>query len=240
MKTVRKKNGITEAAALHLKEKVHEFVELPQLLMFSGGSSFKVLEEVKGIHFSPLTVMTVLDERYTFNKKESNFANLMHTDFAQDAVRQGVHFIDPRADRGDSLEDTAARFEVALRRWRAQYPNGKVLITQGVSEDGHTAGILPCPGKSKMFSSLFEETSKWVVGYRADPHTYLKLNERLTVTFPFLKQEVDMALVYMVGESKKAALEALLSESGNVCESPARVLHEMRDVTLFTDIDAAT
>jgi len=43
-------------------------------------------------------------------------------------------------------------------------------------------------------------------------------------------------VVFMVGEEKRNALERVLAEEGMLAETPARIVREMRDATIFTDI----
>jgi len=46
---------------------------------------------------------------------------------------------------------------------------------------------------------------------------------------------VDHAVVYVVGEEKRATFERVLAENGALAETPARIIREMKDVRLFTD-----
>jgi 6-phosphogluconolactonase/glucosamine-6-phosphate isomerase/deaminase len=50
----------------------------------------------------------------------------------------------------------------------------------------------------------------------------------------FLKS-IDHVVMYVVGGSKKTALDAALLEKGKLNIYPARIIHEMRDVWLYTD-----
>lgn len=183
--------------------------DVPILLMVSGGSSISLLDNIK---LADNITLTVLDERY---EDESNFAQVSHLT---------NRLIDPGAVGGESLEETATRFENNIKEWRENNPSGKIIITQGMGGDGHTAGIFPS----------FKETDKWVVGYEVNTNQFPK---RITVTPSFLINEVDTSIVYISGESKKEALEKVLDESGSLSETPARIIREMKDATIFTDID---
>ena len=109
-----------------------------------------------------------------------------------------------------------------------------MVITQGIGEDGHTAGIMPYPENSALFKSLFDDPEKWVVGYDAEGRNEHPL--RVTVTLSFLREVVDHSIVYAVGDGKKEALRQVLAETGTLWQTPARIIHEMRNVMLFTDL----
>ena len=59
---------------------------------------------------------------------------------------------------------------------------------------------------------------------------------RVTVTLPFLRHEVDEAVVYATGKEKKEAIERVRASVGTLAETPARILHEMRNAQTFFDM----
>ena len=69
--------------------------------------------------------------------------------------------------------------------------------------------------------------------YDAEDKTPIPL--RVTATLPFLR-EVDGAIVYAVGDQKAEALQKVVAHEGTLFSTPARVLKQMKSVTLFTDI----
>ena len=145
---------------------------------------------------------------------------------------RGVLLIDTRIKENETQDDLAHRFEEGLKSWIETHANGVVIATMGVGKDGHTAGIMPYPENPALFRSLFEDEEKWVVAHDAgdkNPHSL-----RVTVTLPFLRM-VDHAVVYVVGEEKRATFERVLAENGALAETPARIIREMKDVRLFTD-----
>jgi len=201
--TLEKLNKARDA----LLEALH--TDKPILLMSSGGSALCLLDVVT---FSDNITLTVLDERY---QDESNFKQVVH---------YTNRIIDPRAVGGESLEETAQRFENNINKWRKTNPNGKIVITQGMGADCHTAGIFP----------QFRETKKLVVGYVVDANPF---PNRITVTPYFLRNEVDSSIVFISGDSKKEALQKVLEEHGDLSQTPARIMREMKNITIFTDID---
>ena len=243
----------------------------PLLLLFSGGSALELLggfreDLLQG--YEP--TIGVLDERYSKDPGASNFAQLATSRFYQAAKMQGVHSLDTRAYEGLNFRDIGERFAQALKEWKQKNTSGKVIITQGIGEDGHTAGIMPYPLHKERFSKLFENADKWVVAYdvreteeqKAQPapatgqsplfartvrgittlwqgrpkHTEEAFPMRITVTLPFLRNIVDHSIVYAVGARKERILPRVLLEHGELWEFSARVIHEMKDVRVFTDI----
>lgn len=109
-----------------------------------------------------------------------------------------------------------------------------IFITQGIGEDGHTAGMMPYPEDPALFQSLFVDTDRWVVGYDAEAKNTCP--KRVTATIPFLRNIVSESIVFMCGSEKRAALERVVNREGTVAKTPALILHEMKSVHFFTDI----
>jgi len=206
----------------------------PVLLMVSGGSAFNLLHGINAKNLGKHITISVLDERFSEDPKISNFVQLAGTEFYRKAGERGVSFIDTRPRAGETVEELAKRFEKGLREWRERNSGGKVIITQGVGEDGHTAGIMPYPENPKLFKRLFDDSSTWVVGYDAGEKNEYAL--RVTITHPFLRDVVDHSIIYAVGEGKREALRRVFLKEGTLWETPARIIHEMKDVKLFTDV----
>lgn len=207
----------------------------PCLLLLSGGSAFTVYEYIDPSSLSPLVTIGVLDERYSTDPKENNMAQLQQTSFYARATEHGCGVIDTTVHGSETQEELATRFHAALVDWKNHNPQGVIIATVGIGPDGHTSGILPFPENPQMFSNLFETTDKLVVGYDADgknPYRY-----RVTTTYPFLKGYIDHVFVYAVGENKRDALTKVKSETGTYATTPARVLRDMKDVSLYTDIN---
>ncbi|MBI2098753.1 MAG: 6-phosphogluconolactonase [Candidatus Wildermuthbacteria bacterium] len=205
------------------------------LLMLSGGSSLELAAGIDMRHIGKHITIAALDERYSRDPAVNNFSQITETEFCKKAERKGVDYIDTRINRRISLYGLAGKFERGLKSWKKKHPAGRVIITQGIGEDGHTAGILPYPENPKRFAQLFERPSRWAVGYNATKgkNKYLR---RVTVTFPFLWEQVDCAVVYATGSKKRKALRRVFAEKGNLAKTPARVIRQMKNVFLFTDI----
>lgn len=196
----------------------------PTLFLASGGSSLELLE---GLHVGDHVTVSVLDERYSTNPSINTFSQLMNR-------INPSKYIDTRMQEGETLLRLALRFEKGLRDWKTKNPSGRILITQGMGPDGHTAGIFPYPEDSAFFQDTFEKQEKWVAGYVAKGKH--KFEERVTVTLPFLRNQVDHSVFYVLGENKHEALERVLAKQGTLAQTPARIVQEMKNVRLFTDI----
>ena len=190
----------------------------PILLLLSGGSALAILEHARidGGKLGTATI-AVLDERVSADPALNNFAQLMSRTFFADARERGAAAIDTRVLPGETPERHAERFEAALRLWKQKNPDGSVLATMGIGEDGHTAGIMPFPEDREAFAALFEG-DRWVVGYDAGEKNAIPL--RTTVTNAFLRTEVDAAICYAAGERKRGPLRAALGAEGSLAEIP--------------------
>ena len=218
-----------------ISEVLGQYSETPVLLMFSGGSALSIIEHIDSEGVNDRVTLSVLDERFQAPESESNFAQLEATDFYAKAVANGAYAIDPRGVEGENLAETAAWFETALQSWREQHPTGIIVITQGVGTDGHTAGILPFSDHPDYFETTFQSTDRWAIGYSV-PADKDQFTERITVTLPFLRDEVTSSVVYVPGGQKKQTLKALLDQpDASLAKMPARVITQMNDALLFTD-----
>ena len=207
------------------------------LFLSSGGSSLKLLEEIDVSHFGPSSTIAVLDERYSEDPETNNFAQLRKTEFYKATAARGAHFIDSRPLRGESIGSFAARFEQKLKDWTAEAgADGEIIASAGVGPDAHTSGIMPYPENHEFFDEKFDAADSWIAFYDAqgkNPHRM-----RITTTFPFLRK-IGAVVVYITGEAKRPALEALVSENGTLYESPCRVWRELADpanAEIYTDI----
>jgi len=201
------------------------------LLLLSGGSAFSLLDAIPKDALGEQVTIGVLDERFSQDEADNNSFQLTGTKFYANAYAVGVSFIDTRAGAAETQALLADRFEKALHEWAEAHVDGVIIATMGVGADGHTAGIMPFPENPVLFQKLFEDKTKWVAAYDAgtkNPYPF-----RVTVTMPFLRTQVDHAVVYAVGEEKKSALEKVLLVEGSLAETPARIFHEMSDVRMY-------
>jgi 6-phosphogluconolactonase/glucosamine-6-phosphate isomerase/deaminase len=175
--------------------------------------------------------VTVLDERFSSDPKVNNWLVVKDTDFYRRVVEVGGELIETVPRQGEGLDEFAERWEGELRDWRKKNPHGRVVATIGIGEDGHVAGISPFPEESERFVE-FMFTDKWVKGYVGN----LQPAERVTVTAKFMEEKIDVGIVYVVGERKRLALVKVLANEGRLAETPARILREMREVRVLTDL----
>jgi 6-phosphogluconolactonase/glucosamine-6-phosphate isomerase/deaminase len=208
--------------------------EKPTLLLLSGGSAFKVLDGLETENLSSNVTISVLDERFSQDQEISNFLILKKTEFFRKVESRGCKFFSTVPEDGETPETLAERFAHQMKDWRTENPDGKIIITQGMGEDGHTAGIMPYPEDPELFQKLFIEGTNWVAGYDAGNKNQYPL--RVTTRINFLREQVDTSIFYVTGESKKNILKKVLDGAGKINELPALVIHEMKDVRVFSDI----
>ncbi len=215
------------SAINYLAEILENNKDKPVLLLLSGGSAFSLVDN---LDVGQNVTVGVLDERYSDDESINNFSQLMKTDFYKKAQLVGCKFIDTRF-LGESQQVATDRFENILRDWKNQNSEGKVIITQGIGPDGHTAGIMPYPEDEEFFRNNFQ-SDNWVASYDTKNKNPYPL--RITTTITFLIDVVDISIVYAVGEKKKKPLYDLQNK-GSIAEVPARVLKKMKEVVIFTD-----
>lgn len=197
------------------------------LLLLSGGSALSMLEYVDRGVLGPHVTITTLDERFSSDPAINNFAQIEVTDFYADACRCGVQAIVTRVEATDSLEESGKCFEKSLREWRMKNPDGVILTTMGVGEDGHTAGIFP--GTHDVdFSS-----DAWVVSYVV-PKTVNSHQERITVSYTFLRTQVAEVFLYATGKKKQIVIEKI-ENFCSVEQMPVCIVNQLPAVTFITD-----
>jgi 6-phosphogluconolactonase/glucosamine-6-phosphate isomerase/deaminase len=202
--------------------------------LLSGGSALSLLERVKAENLGKNITLSGLDDRYSTDPEVNTYSQIASLGFYKDAMERGAEQIDLRVKEGETISAMAGRMEKSLRDWREKNFNGFIIATQGVGPDGHTAGIMPYPEDPEQFKEMFEDPSHWVTGYNAgDKHKY---PDRVTTTMPFLRDQVDHAIVYMAGNDKHEAFRRVSIPDGSLAETPARIIKEMKGtVEVFTD-----
>ena len=228
------KNTISNASD-RLNLELEKFCKnnIPVLLLVSGGSALKLLNNINTRILGSYITFGVLDERYSEDPKINNFCQIMETDFYNNSINAGVNFIDTRINNNESHDFLAKRFEDEIKKWRSDNPKGLIVITQGIGPDGHTSGILPFPEEKYFFNNTFNDKNKSVVAYDATGKNQYTL--RVTTTLSFLR-DVDVSIVFVCGVDKTDALRKTLSSDGDIASTPARIVNEMKEVFLFTDI----
>ncbi len=230
----KNKTELVKEAAVFLSNEIRKNLARPVLFLSSGGSSLSLLPFIETDIFKPNLTVGMLDERFSTDPAVNNFSQLQNTDFYKKAKAQDVHFINETISEHERLQNVGERFDAALKAWKETHANGFSIATVGIGPDGHVSGILPYPEDMVTFKSLFEDQSKWAVGYDAVNKTHY--NERITVTFTFMRTVLDEAIVFMTGEDKKEAFARIYRETGFLHQTPARIIRELKHVTVFTDI----
>lgn len=208
--------------------------DTPVLFMTSGGSALSLVEGIDSSSLSDNLTLTVLDERYSTTPEENNFALLTRTSFFEHAIENGVSLIDTRVQQGESLQQLSSRFDYALKDWRRRNPQGHIVATMGMGPDGHISGIMPHPESEEVFSIRFEQPEHWVCGYDAEGKNPFRY--RATTTIPFIREQIDYAVAYIVGLDKKESFARAMQSQKGRHAVPARTFHEMKAVDIFTDI----
>ena len=229
---------VTRAASKKLNEALKEASDnkVPVLLLLSGGSALALLENVNPDSITSNTTVGVLDERYSANPAENNFAQIASTSFYQKAKERKAQFIDTRVKTDESQVQLAARFNEELLKWMRNNPSGTIIATVGMGPDGHTSGMMPFPEDPARFAKLFDngDEKMFVTSYDATGKSPYPL--RVTTNMNFLRK-INTAIVYVVKEDKRPALEKLMASTGSMAETPARILNDITGkVYLFTDL----
>lgn len=229
------RSNLIKQAAQTLENLFIENKDKHILFLTSGGSSFDLLVplNISGKEYN--ISIGVLDERFSASTAINNFAQLTATEFFRKSNNSFEEILDTKFIDGEVLEIFADRFGALLRNWKIKFTDGIIISTVGIGPDGHISGIMPFPENEQVFNNLFVNTPNWVIGYDAEGKN--PYPQRATTTIPFLKNEIDFTISYITGDGKKKALKDVLAASGKLNETPARVLSEMKNVTVFTNIN---
>ena len=201
------------------------------LFLSSGGSSLALLEHLDADLFGPHSTIGVLDERYSNDPSINNAAQLANTTFVIHARERGAHFIDTTVHPGETIEQLAVRFEMALREWEGR-THDIIIASVGVGPDAHTSGVMPYPEDPAFFEKTFNDDAHWVAAYDARNKNPLRL--RITTTLPF-HRIINHPILYIVGENKRIAIEKMLAQEGTLHESPCRIWRKVSGAELYTD-----
>ncbi len=203
------------------------------LLALSGGSALSLLNLISREDLGENITITVLDERWSSDPTVNNFSQIKASKFYKEATSSGSSFIETIPQSSETRDELAMRFNQSISTWFSENPNGLVIATVGIGEDGHTSGMMPFPENKDKFNTLFNNENIFVVGYDAtgkNPYP-----DRVTTNMNFMRR-INTAIVYAIGEKKRESLLKLFAEKGDLASTPARILKEMKNVQLFTDI----
>lgn len=98
----------------------------------------------------------------------------------------------------------------------------------GVGEDGHVASLFP--GRPEL-----DETSRLFVPVKGAPKPP---PDRMSATPALLRSQGTRVVLLFFGDGKRRALKHFVAAEGNAAECPARLLRDVPDLWVFTDIGA--
>jgi 6-phosphogluconolactonase/glucosamine-6-phosphate isomerase/deaminase len=206
----------SEAGMLFANDLLTHIVDAKTLLLLSGGktpwdlyTTFTAEEKIQ-----PGAVCLV-DERYGKKYHEtSNEKKLKETGFLRYLEMRGIPFY-PILAKGETREEAAEDYDLMLRELQNVYQASVGIL--GIGLDGHTAGVA---GNRRDFkNALFAAERKNLLVSEFHDHTGM-FKERITMTFLGLSR-LDLLLVLVFGEDKKAALDLVFS-AGPEEEIPGR------------------
>ncbi len=233
MNIIIEKNNLAKKAGHALNEMVLNRNGKPLLVLLSGGSSLNLLEYIKEESVNGNVAFGMLDDRYSYDQNVNSNSILERSAFYLNSIERGAVFLNSVPQQFETLELYADRYEEEVKKWMMMYPDGIIRATIGIGPDGHTSGILPHPEDPEKFEKLFN-SEKLIVGYDVEnknPHRY-----RMTSTCTLMRK-FDQVLTFMSGENKHEALKKVLAEKGSLAETPGRIICELKNVSLYTDIE---
>jgi len=231
-KVVAARKAAEHLEGLMTKEKTESVI-----LLLSGGSALSILDNLNGLGSIKSLTISVLDERYGSDIANNNFHQLEERLAEKvSALASKALFLNPGFTSIENLEVLASKFNQKLKDWRSQNPKGKIIITQGLGGDMHTAGIFP--DEQSVFEERFGDNANWFTSYNLPDSSKNSHRKRGTVTPSFLRDQVDHSILFAVGENKSQALKAVLENDKEIHKSPGRIIHQMRDVVIFSDKSA--
>jgi 6-phosphogluconolactonase/glucosamine-6-phosphate isomerase/deaminase len=234
-RTREKKNGIS---IIHAAEKqgsdigrelLYEITDKDTILFLSGGKTpaglYSALAKERRLEIG---AAAMADERYGKpHHKQSNELMIEQSGLSEYFAKSNIPFYRILAEEGD-IENTARRYNQTVRRLFSDFAKSAAIL--GIGEDGHIAGI--APNRRGFVNRLFaSEQGDLLVSYFEDPQPMsvrgnaappFGFGKRITMTIRGLS-EIDVLLVLVFGEKKKAALLKLFEE-GPVEQVPARFI----------------
>lgn len=196
----------------------------PVLILLSGGSAGSLVEGIEP-SFWEGTTSIVLDERFSADIAWNNSLILQS---------KGVPISLTVPQENEPLEQFSDRYQALVQNWIDQHQHGVIIATGGMGNDGHFAGLSPFESDQEKNTAqeLFLNTDRLVVGYTG----HLVPEQRVTLTGRFIKEKIQVMIMYVVGEGKQIAINRLFSPGEPFERTPAVLLHEMTGrVSLYTD-----
>lgn len=223
------------AAQRQLRKSFAAAADRPILFLSSGGSALRLLDNWQSSNIPACLTVGVVDERFSTDPTVNNYLQLRATIFAQLAQQAGTQFIKTVPQDGQTTAEFAQHYEAQLHNWRHENPEGMIVLTLGIGEDGHTAGIMPFPEDPTYFQATFNNPNQWVAAYNAGGKSQYK--ERVTVTLPFLTV-ANATIIFATGTNKHTVLKKILTQEATMATYPAVIIHQLAEAKLFTDLPA--
>ena len=220
------------ALAVDFEDFLKQHEAIPLLICVAGGSVLNEVLPVLNPHLlNQYSTVSVLDERYTDEEAGQNQFHFIKTPWFKTAVAQGAHTLAVPNGTVVSALEAARSFETQFLSWHRYALGGKVVVLGGVGADGHIAGLFPhSDDECKGFC-----TNHLVEAYDFDNAGEYK--HRITPTFTWWRSFDPVTFIYMSGEEKRSALDAILSSEGEYNDTPARILRTLSECTIYTDIE---
>lgn len=219
------------AAGEELNNIILQNIKYPTLLLLSAGSALGILDYVSAKYLTENTTVSVADERFSQDPGINNFLQLQKTEFYARAIDSNVSFFGTLPRPNESLSELNQRWDKNISHWLEKNPKGKILVTLGMGNDGHTAGIFPDTDRER-FEQAFN-SDKLTHAYDTGPKTSHPL--RLTSTFTLIKK-ASHTIAFVCGQEKALKLkEALTNPRLNLI--PAGIFQHLEQCELFTDIE---
>lgn len=207
------------------------------LLLLSGGSSIAMYAKFfdfldNSLDCSNLTISLVDERLVKSNDISSNEGQLLASKVIEEFELRGAEFVSWQArdmqNGGKVAQEISKKYEKLLVE-----ASFKIALL-GLGPDGHTAGWLPTLTRDKFFKLYGKD--ELVTYYEVDNlDADNEHRKRLTSTIKTIRQMNEL-IFFASGENKREALERLLSDSGEVNQTPARaILDSAAKITILTD-----
>ncbi len=235
-------------AGKYINDLLSTHIDKPILLMLAGGSSREVLPFIKAEYLTPEITVTVTDERFTDDMGENNFDVLQTTELYQNLMSVDAYCINTSVVGGEiAYEEYGAsegaaihadRLEKHIRDWMRDFEKTGIIIALfGMGADGHVAGVIPGIYDDAEFDKRFLGDRDTAVVEVDEAHRSMgqEFQFRITTTLSFMKK-IHYPLFYVTGENKRIPLTKALNPETKLSEIPARIMLDMQNPTIFTDI----
>lgn len=167
-----------------------------------------------------------VDERLFVEHNQDGLREQIYTPLVASArIRQAqiINYPLPKDRTAQAVEASSDQYLSVLEGLGGRFH----IAILGTGEDGHVAGTFPHHPTSEVEDVAFftyDESPKPPPG-------------RVTATLPLLA-ESDLGILIITGEAKRQALMNFLNPQLSLQDCPAKIVREMEDYILLTDLDA--